>query len=89
MNNCGLPVHLFRFSLELTSAPRWRSHCILLLIIVRSFLALENQKQKVSGTGSTLLKMLGGLSYPRTSEVTVLASGDRINVPVALICEVC
>jgi hypothetical protein len=38
----GYP-HLFRFKLELASAPRWKGDCILLLILVRSFLALKKQ----------------------------------------------
>ena len=42
----GLPSHLFRFELQLASAPRWRGHCVLLLIIARSFPRLQNQKQK-------------------------------------------
>jgi hypothetical protein len=44
----GYP-HLFRFKLELASAPRWKSNCILLLILARSFLALRNQKAKRVG----------------------------------------
>ena len=36
----GLPPYLFRFKLELASAP----HCILLLMIARSFLVLKKAK---------------------------------------------
>ena len=43
----GLPSHLFRFDLELASAPPRRGHWVLFLMIVRSFLALKNQKQRV------------------------------------------
>jgi hypothetical protein len=45
MRATGCP-HLFRFNLELASAPRWKSNCILLLIFARLFLAHKNQKAK-------------------------------------------
>jgi hypothetical protein len=38
----GYP-HLFRFKLELASAPRGKSDCIFLSIIARSFLAHKKQ----------------------------------------------
>ena len=42
--------HLFRFELELASAPRWRGRCLLRLIIVRSFLApkIKNKSNRSS-----------------------------------------
>jgi hypothetical protein len=39
----GLPPHLFRFKLELASASRGKSDCILLFNLARSFLALKKQ----------------------------------------------
>jgi hypothetical protein len=45
-NGTGYP-HLFRFELELASAPRCRGHYILLLIIVRSFLALKIKPKRI------------------------------------------
>jgi hypothetical protein len=43
----GYP-HLFRFELELASAPRTRGSCILLLMIVRSFFALKSKMKTAS-----------------------------------------
>ncbi len=54
MRATGYP-HLFRFELELASAPRWKSNCILLLILARSFLALK--KQNGSETYRNVLKV--------------------------------
>src|SRR5258708_25064583 len=47
----GYP-HLFRFDLELACAPRWRLRYILLLIMVRSFLApkIKNKTAALSNT---------------------------------------
>ena len=43
----GYP-HLFRFDLELAFAPRTRGRCILLLMIVRSYLALKSKMKAAS-----------------------------------------
>jgi hypothetical protein len=70
----GLPSHLFRFYLELASAPPRSGHWVLFLMIVRSFLALKNQKQKGSresrgcGIASLLCRQNGG---PRGSQLGI------------------
>jgi hypothetical protein len=44
----GLSLHLFRFELELASAPRWKGGCILLLVTARSFFALNSKNKRGS-----------------------------------------
>jgi hypothetical protein len=63
----GLPSHLFRFALELAFAPRWRGRCLLHLIIVRSFLALEIKNKKGSreskGVGIVSMRLVNRWNF--------------------------
>jgi hypothetical protein len=64
MRATGCP-HLFRFKLELASASRLKGACILLLILARSFLALEDQKTKPKAN----------FSWTGSKQITVSKSG--------------
>ena len=67
-------IFLFLAIAGLSSAPK---------LIAGTLYADQLALYRRGGSGDTLSKSYEDCSYPRTSQVTVLASGDRIKVSVA------